>query len=194
MGSNRRRRAPRQSRRTILIATNGQRTEMAYLAEMKKLYRPHNTTVKIEFIDHAPLPLVHKLQRPRGNTTGFDEVWLVVDEDGADLAPFLTACRKASNKTQRWYAMVSRPCFEVWLIAHYGPIRRYIHQKEAGNHFRQLIPSTTPRKALPSDFPFESVEEAVQRCHLPGDDLCQVNDLPPLPGTAMPHLVTRLME
>lgn len=88
--------------------------------------------------------------------------------------------------------VVSRPCFEVWLIAHYTAVRRYADQHDARRHFRELVPRDLPEKELPRDFPYGAVQEAVDRSHLPTDELGEADVLPPTPGTAMPHLVTRL--
>ncbi len=66
-------------------------------------------------------------------------------------------------------------------------------QKDAQRHFAALIPATVHEKDLPVDFPYAAVDEAMKRCHLPGDSVGEVNKMPPKPGTAMPHLVRALL-
>ena len=74
-------RQARQPRQTILLVTNGRVTEYMYLNELKKRARVH---IKVKMINGEPETLVQELQNPRGDTSGYSEVWIVVDEDGAD--------------------------------------------------------------------------------------------------------------
>lgn len=186
------RRKRRQPKRTILIVTNGKRTELTYLAEMKRRSRLQNAQIKIEFVNEEPEGIIRKLSRPNGDTSTYDEVWIVVDEDGTDRTKFLAGCNALCRKHQHWYAVLSRPCFEVWLIAHYEQIANYATQLDAQRHFKRLVPPGTPPKSIPSNFPYDAVEDAIKRCHLPGDELGARNSMPSTPGTAMPHLVRHL--
>lgn len=189
------RRQPRPSRetkKTVLIVTNGARTELSYLAELKRRAAQPGVRFKIEFVNGDPLHVLRKLRSPHGDSSAFDEVWIVVDEDGQDRSAFVGACRRACRKGQSWFAIVSRPCFEVWLIAHYEQVRRYAVQQDAQRHFRRLIPADTPAKLLPADFPYDEVGTAVGRCQLVGEVLGPLHSMPPVPGTAMPHLVRAL--
>lgn len=190
--ANRRQSPRRQPNRTVLIATNGARTEMAYLAELKRRARGSGVRIKVEFVHGDPETVLHKLARPLGDTSEFDEVWIVVDEDGTDRRAFVTACKKRCSKRQSWHAIVSRPCFEVWLVAHYEQVGNMITQDDAQRHFRKLIPAGTPAKSIPSDFPYDAMLDAAGRCQLPGTEPGDLHDLPPLPGTAMPHLLRAL--
>lgn len=176
----------------MLIATNGYRTEMAYLAELKRRARHTDVHIKVEFVHGEPSTVLRKLTRPQGDTSGFDEVWVVVDEDGADCRDFVAACRKLCTKRQSWFAAVSRPCFEVWLIAHYEQVGNFVTQHEAQRRLRALFPTGTPQKAIPPGFPYDSMADATRRCQLAGRELGDPNTPPPQPGTAMPHLVRAL--
>jgi hypothetical protein len=91
-----------------------------------------------------------------------------------------------------WHPVVSRPCFEVWLVAHDEPVHRYVDQADAQRHYRKLVPAGTPEKAIPKTFPYGDVADAVSRCHLPEARQARVDELPPTPGTGMPHLVKAL--
>ena len=164
-------RKTRQPRQTILLVTNGRVTEYMYLKELGKRAQ---LSIKVKMINGEPETLVRELQNPRGDTSGYSEVWIVVD---------------ASSTQQPWYGIVSRPCFEVWLIAHYEQVHRYSSQQDAQRHFQRI--ANTATKELPQDFPYNEAVAAIERCHLPGIDENPVNELPPSPGTAMPHLVRR---
>lgn len=188
----------RQEKRTVLIVTNGAVTEQTYLREIKQRAlrtareRGEELSIRVEFVNGETESIIRKLSSPHGDTRAYDEVWLVVDEDGSDREKFLRDCAKAARKQQSWTGIVSRPCFEVWLIAHYEQVRRYGNQRDAQQHLRRLMPSHLGDKELPTDFPYDAIGEAIKRSRLPGEDLGEPRHLPSNPGSAMPHLVIRL--
>jgi len=139
----RRERRKRTQRTTILLVTNGRKTEKTYLGMLKNLLRP------------------------RTGLDEYDEVWIVVDHDGTDRQRFLTDCRKV--RRSKVIGVVSVPCFEVWLNAHYGPVRNYQSQEDAQRHYRELtgLPAKE-RKSLPDDFPFDDFTRACTSSRLPG--------------------------
>lgn len=192
------RRSRRAEKRSVLIVTNGALTERTYLQEMKRRAlaapraRQENLAIKVFFANGEPDSVIRKLSSPQGDTRDYDEVWLVVDEDGMNREYFLQECGRKSTKKQTWTGVVSRPCFEVWLVAHYQQVRRYNNQRDAQRHFRQLVPTELGGKELPEDFPYGAVADAVARSHLPGERLPGAGKLPPSPGTAMPNLMARL--
>ena len=194
----RRRRSSRTEKTSILVVTNGALTEKIYLDEIKQravdagAEELKNASVKVHFINGETDTLLKKLSSPHGDTSSYDEVWIVVDEDGHEREPFLRDCARRGTKKQNWHGIVSRPCFEVWLVAHYEQVRRYPDQKAAQAHYRRLIPDTVGEKELPSDFPYDAVADAVPRSHLKGEAQPPLDELPPTPGTGMPHLVRRL--
>lgn len=192
MAREKRKKATRKSPRTLLIATNGQLTEQFYLKEMVQRLRGEQVRAAVQFVNGDPTTMLRDLRRPRGGTDGFDEVWLVFDEDAVDRGAIITECRKISTSSQKWHAVVSRPCFETRLVAHYEQVRRYGNPRDAQRHLASLIPPGTPSKALPGDFPYQAVDEAELRCRLPGDDLEERDAMPPSPGSGMPHLIRAL--
>lgn len=185
-------RSRREPKRAVLIATNGALTEQSYLKEIKQRARSAGLAIRVEFVNGEPDSVLRKLSSPHGDTGDYDEVWIVVDEDGHDREPLLRECVTRSSVKQSWYLVVSRPCFEVWLIAHYTRVRRYADQQDAQRHYRTLVPADLPEKELPTDFPYSAMEEAITRSHLAADEQGSAESLPPSPGTGMPHLVTRL--
>ncbi|WP_076466116.1 RloB family protein [Actinomyces mediterranea] len=190
-GGRRLRRTPKTS---ILIVTNGERTESSYLRRLKPEARLRDDlAITIKTIHGDPKTVLSKLTSPHGDTSAYDEVWIVVDEDGADRSGFVAEYRRRSRKG-RWFAVVSRPCFEVWLIAHYEQVRNYQDQNDAQEHFRKLAPVRETDKHLPSDFPFEKHQFADRHCQLPGTSRVGAGELPPSPGTGMRHLVDRLLS
>ncbi len=182
----------RQPKKSILLVTNGEKTELLYLSGLKSYLRCRNISLKVKFVKGEPNTVLKNLTSPRGDVSAYDEIWIVVDEDGLDRSSFVAKCKKLTKKHQKWFAIVSRPCFEVWLIAHYEQVQRYSTQNEAIRHYRKIIPSTVPDKGLPNPFPYDAANQACTRCQLKGEELGELNTLPPTPGTAMPHLISAL--
>ncbi len=182
----------RKPKKSILLVTNGEKTETLYLSGLKSYLRCKTVSLKVKTIPGSPSTVLKNLSSPRGDVSAYDEIWIVVDEDGEDRTSFINECRRRTNKQQKWVAVISRPCFEVWLIAHYKQVLRYSDQNEAVKHFRRIIPQKIPRKALPEPFPYSTSKKACTRCQLKGETLGDENALPPFPGTAMPHLIYAL--
>ena len=107
MARRQRSRKTRQPRQTILLVTNGRVTEKTYLEELKRRACLDNTHIKVKMINGEPETLVRELENPRGDTSGYSEVWIVVDEDGMDRSGFLAACQEASSSQQPWYGIVA---------------------------------------------------------------------------------------
>lgn len=185
----RRKRATRPLNKTVLLVTNGAKTEIAYLKEFKQRVKAADTRITVIFQNGDPSTVIKKLTNPHGDASSYDEVWIVVDEDGADRTDFLKKCIEKSSNRQKWVGIVSRPCFEVWLVAHYTQVRKYANQSDAQRHFYDNVPVSEKTKDLAGDFPFEDAPLAAVRCMLPNTHLGDLNELPPSPGSAMPHLV-----
>jgi len=91
------------------------------------------------------------------------------------------------------HGVVSVPCFEVWLNAHYAPVKNYQNQADAQTHYRELTGlSSKDAKMLPDDFPWDRGAQAAARCHLPTDSLPETDTQGPCPSTTMPHLLRSL--
>lgn len=147
-------------------------------------------SITVKFVNGDPLTVVKDLRGTRSDLSAFDEVWIVVDHDGCDRSDFLTRCRELSKKRTAVHGVVSVPCFEVWLIAHYVPVRNYLNQKEAQRHYRELTGlSQKKEKSLPPDFPWDRAECAATRCHLTHVDEPALDTQGPCPSTTMPHLL-----
>lgn len=183
----------RRQRTTILLATNGGRTEKVYLEMLKRrVPRDSGLTITTSWHDgEEPEKILETLRRPRAKLDEYDAVWIVVDHDGTDRRPFLGACQ--NFRRSKVIGVVSVPCFEVWLNAHYEPVHNYQDQKDAQRHYLRLtgLPSQE-RKNIPEDFPFEAFAQACTNSRLPGVALPEVNTQGPCPSTTMPHLLKRL--
>ena len=170
MGKNlRRERRKRTQRTTILLVTNGGKTEKTYLGMLKdRVPRGSGLSIKTSWHDgKEPKTILKNLLRSRTGLDEYDEVWIVVDHDGTDRRPFLAACRRIAQS--KVIGVVSVPCFEVWLNAHYGRVRNYQNQEDAQRHYRELTGlSSQEEKSLPPSFPFDAFARACTSSRLPG--------------------------
>ena len=189
----RKRRSQRAELCTVLLVTNGRITENAYLQQLCRRVDRDRVSAKVKVIGGDPLMVVKELSGPRSDLSDYKEVWIVVDHDGQDRRPFLAACRKLSSEQTVVHGVVSVPCFEVWLNAHYAPVKNYQNQADAQTHYRELTGlSSKDAKMLPDDFPWDRGAQAAARCHLPTDSLPETDTQGPCPSTTMPHLLRSL--
>ena len=118
----------REEQKVIAIFTNGEVTEIRYLKLLKSyLHRIYGKKIQVRIEAFSEKGDAFTLLRKvaysgKYDTSSYSEVWLVVDEDGADMREFVAKVARKMKKKQQWYAAVSRPCFEVWLIAHYEQV------------------------------------------------------------------------
>lgn len=189
----RRRRVQRSERRTALLVTNGRVTENDYLQQLCQRTDRSRISVKVKVIDGDPLTVIKELKGPRSDLSDYKEVWIVVDHDGRDRHDFLTACRRLSSRQTVIHGVVSVPCFEVWLNAHYASVKNYRNQADAQAHYLELTGlSKKHAKTLPDNFPWDRVSQAVIRCHLPTNSLPECDTQGTCPSTTMPHLLRSL--
>ena len=189
----RKRRSQRAERRTVFLVTNGEVTESAYLQNLRRRVDRERVSVNVKVIKGDPLTVVRQLGGSHSDLSEYREVWVVVDHDGQDRHDFLAACRRLSSKRTVVHGVVSVPCFEVWLNAHYAPVKNYQNQADAQTHYRELTGlSSKDAKMLPDDFPWDRGGQAAARCHLPTDSLPEADTQGPCPSTTMPHLLRSL--
>ena len=186
-------RSQRAERRTVFLVTNGEVTESAYLQNLRRRVDRERVSVNVKVIKGDPLTVVRQLGGSHSDLSEYREVWVVVDHDGQDRHDFLAACRRLSSKRTVVHGVVSVPCFEVWLNAHYAPVKNYQNQADAQTHYRELTGlSSKDAKMLPDDFPWDRGGQAAARCHLPTESLPEPDTQGPCPSTTMPHLLRSL--
>lgn len=113
---------------TMLIVTEGEKTEPVYLNDLR--IRLKLQSVAIHIVNAAgtdALSVVNdaiairdeqKGKARRGNGVPYDSVWAVFDTERAAVNPRLNdALRKAAARKIK--VALSNPCFEYWLLLHY---------------------------------------------------------------------------
>lgn len=114
----------REPYKRVLIVCEGSKTEVLYFEEIKRRYRLSAANVTIANKGSAPISVVksaNKLQdieRKLGEK--YDDVFCVFDRD--EHPTFDEACTKGRagnlNLARSW------PCFEFWLLLHFGYSRK----------------------------------------------------------------------
>lgn len=115
-----------------------------------------------------------------GDPYGYDECWSVVDVDQHSKLP--GAIRLAAREGIS--LSVSNPCFEVWLVWHHEELRREVTSTDLRRKLRGL---GCPDKHMPARFPFQALNDAIERARVACPDAT-----PGLVGpnpSSMTHLV-----
>lgn len=200
----------RKQKTTVLLATNGEKTELQYLKLLgQAIHAKHGEkhSIKTKFIDGDPRKVYRKLASPQGDASAYDQVWLFVDKDTFPLDSFLTDCRKedktraketsrlikrgkiCSGQERVFKAVVSNPCFEVWLAAYFANVQPYHNQDEAQQHYESLAGLPRHTKNLPESITTDSFGTQCDNAKLVGADHIELNTEGLSPGTAIPNFL-----
>lgn len=202
----------RQQKTTVLLATNGERTEEQYLKRLKGVIEqmhPGKYSITVIFKDGNPVTLLGKLMSPQGDASVYDQVWLFVDKDDntSSLDRFLVDCREEDRKREHqnarsrkrgkigpgqervFKAVVSNPCFEVWLVAYFARVRRYQNQDQAQRHYESLAGLPKDTKDLPDSIRTDRLGAQCDNAKLVGADHIELNAEGASPGTGIPNFL-----
>ncbi|HUN33574.1 MAG TPA: RloB family protein, partial [Trebonia sp.] len=132
-------------RRSILVFTEGQRTEPIYLTHWHRLHR-QSVIVTIDGFHASPMQLVEEAvakraidQRAarRGQGAPYDEYWCVFD---VDEHPHLERALEVAARSEISIAL-SNPCIELWFLLHFEDQWDEIHRYEAQRKSLELLAS-----------------------------------------------------
>lgn len=110
----------RLPKQTILVFTEGEVTEPAYIQALKRLeHVRRSTSIRIEIADdHAvPYPLVERAVREASDAE-VDAVWCLLDVEAPQRHPRLADAIALAGKHEKVHLAFSNPCFEVWVVLH----------------------------------------------------------------------------
>ena len=181
MGSRKPREArPVKARYTVF--TEGKVTEKQYLECLLRHLRPRHAALSIKPIGGEPSRVFKEYQKAeqRGD---FDRAILIVDVDQHHkLDEVLRECRSSAAVD----AIVTNPCFELWLLWHTTDRHRHTETRDCAMlaHSHNL----TRGKDLTAKFPIASFPEAVKRAQQAWSELAP-NKKGPNPSSAMPWLI-----
>lgn len=153
-----RRKETRQPYQRILIVCEGEKTEPLYLSEIRTQYRLASSNVQIlpSSLGTEPLQIVgyaEQLFRSGDQAKGiypksFDLVYVVFDRDSHLTYPQALAKAAALNGKLRndmgervqFAAVVSVPCFELWLLLHFQNVQAPMTRGAVYQALKQHLP------------------------------------------------------
>jgi hypothetical protein len=171
-----------EQRSSVLIATNGRRTERQYFLGLRQEDWVRAGRISVVYESGSPLEVVRGAAGRR-ERSDYDEAWAVCDVDEYSVVE-ASAEAVALGVSLLW----SNPSFEVWLILHKGNCFAYIDgAAKAGDLLRALVVNWDKAKLDFSLFR-DGVDDAVRRAKVLGD--------PPAanPSTAVWRLVEALRD
>lgn len=182
------RRIPRQSRGTkklktrYAVFTEGRVTELQYLEKLRQRIRPQHAEFKFIKIGKDPSAIYKRCLRLL-KQDNFDQGIIVVDVDQHERLEEMLDDRRRSPHVN---ALVSNPCFELWLLWHATDRRGYTETRECVRLAR--INNLTGDKDLNTKFPIASFPKAAKRAQQAWSELAP-NERGPNPSSAMPWLI-----
>ena len=175
-------RQTKQLKQRYAVFTEGLVTESQYLEMLLKHLRPRHATFSIKPIGKDPSRVLTEYRKAeqRGD---FDRAILVVDVDQHHKLDTVLWERRSSTAVD---AIVTNPCFELWLLWHTTDRRGYAETRECVRLARSH--NLMKDKDLSAKFPIASFPEAAKRAQQAWSELAP-NKKGPNPSSAMPWLI-----
>lgn len=143
----------------ILIVTEGLKTEPHYLGEIRSQYRLQTANVQVQhsLLGTAPIQIVEYAEQLFVNgdeakniqPCAFEQVYVVFDRD--DHETYHNALAKAAalngklrndlKQAVKFEAIVSVPCFELWLLLHFEDVQAPLHRNVVYQRLSQYLPN-----------------------------------------------------
>ena len=137
-----RRRPTRDPRKRFVLLCEGQNTEPHYFNAVKELYADALVDIEIEGGVGVPETIARSAAKrsralakeAKSSFQENDEVWAVFDRDEhPNFDRAVDICRGAGVRVAR-----SNPCFELWLVLHFGGYDKPGKAKDVQKHLRTL--------------------------------------------------------
>lgn len=153
----------RSERRSVLVVTNGFRTEVDYFYALRKEPWVTADKVTVKFESGEPNAVVLRAAKIRDDNA-YDEAWAICDVD-----EFATEAAVTAAAEREVELAFSRPCFEIWLILHVSEgCPRFNNATQVGRHLKSLLTNWDKTGLRFSDFR-AGVFEAVVRARRLGE-------------------------
>jgi hypothetical protein len=146
----------RPQRWTVLIVTNGRRTEFDYLSGLKVAHRSTINHCELRFLNGAPEISVPRAAQLRDDLD-HDEAWIVCDVDEFNLTAAVAQAQSLNVSLA-----LSVPSFEVWLILHLGEgCPPFNDARQAVRFLQGILPGWNKEDLNFTDFR-DHIDEAVE--------------------------------
>ena len=140
----------RAARDRILIVSEGTKTEPNYFKELRSDYRIASMEVKSGGGGTGPVQVVRYAKElfRKDYKKAFESVYVVFDrddhasyEDALSLAEELNGkLRNDENKCVNFFAVVSIPCFELWLLLHFEDVNNPVVRDDVFRRLKHHLP------------------------------------------------------
>lgn len=187
----------------ILIVTEGTVTEVLYFKHLREQLHltkdlitviPGKGTDPENLVKHAISLRKERNREARKQTSDkvvFDEVWCVLDSEGAERERGIKAAYELAAR-ERIHIVLSRPCFEFWLLLHVHFTSSDFPNCDAATvMLSQKIPAYK-KNAPPMDQLFGAIPSAVKNAEKLRADHCRTGTVSPV--TDVDRLVRVLNE
>lgn len=188
-GRDLRRKAPtRPPYPRVLVVCEGSKTEVSYFEEIRQESRLPTVHVRVIHSPNGqePQQIVEGAVEVFSKTRSFERVYAVFDRDEHLTYANAIAMAEARDgqltndekSAVRFEAVVSVPCFELWLLLHFASIQAWLHRNEALARVRQHLPGYQKGSKGTYAATAEHLPTAMQRAmalkaqfaRLPGED------------------------
>ena len=163
-------------------------TEQEYVERLRQRIRSRHVALDIKVGGGEPSRVLKECRKAL-RAEKYDGAVIVVDVDQHDaLDAVLTECRGREGIS----AIVTNPCFELWLLWHSEDHHAHIEPGKAGERLQSLKHvDDGDGKRLTGTFPVDGYTAAADRAHRAWNGLA-VNERGPNPSSAMPWLIDLL--
>lgn len=185
----------RAPKRTIVIATEGEKTEKIYFSVWKRKVE-RNLNVRIletKSGGESPRGVLGRLKKFLAKNSNYDtkygdEFWIVVDRDTWEETELLEVFRQC--KSCEYNFAVSNPCFELWLNFHQENPKSPQSCSECEKQLTKLLGNKYDKSDYDAESLVEKVNHAVEKAALLHRD--KNESFPKEPGTHVYLLVKKL--
>jgi hypothetical protein len=118
----------REAYDSVLIVCEGGKCEPSYLTRLRDVHRLSNANIRITPANGTDPLSVVAFAKKEYNPEKFDRVYCVFDRDEH---PSFDAALDEISKQEKFYAIISWPCFEFWVLLHFRYSAAPIHRAKA---------------------------------------------------------------
>ena len=150
----------------IFVVMEGAKTEPNYLRNLQTLF----PRIKFEVIrtgsHSAPDNIVKSDLRDKGRNAKRDKAFLIFDDDGRTQKEFEKAISWRKSDPENNYIILSRPCFEIWLLYHFEDCVGIQTKNECIERLKVHLPNFEKdyRKKFTEDEVVKAMKRALAKC------------------------------
>jgi len=165
-----RRKSRRDSYDKVLIVCEGEKTEPNYFNELIGFYKLNTANVEIDgTCGSSPKSVFERAlemyRKEESKGDAFDKVYCVFDKDSHVTYEQTLTKIKAQKPNGVFYAAISVPCFEYWLLLHFKTTTKPYHatgSSSIGNEVLKDLKTVFPEYEKGNEGIFEKLSESLE--------------------------------